>query len=176
MDISLYFTYLKTSKYLSPELFKMTLCRSQCEAWDKEIQSVSCKLKETVHRTDQTQCKRFFRRDSSKTVRGFFVLHFYKVIQLIYFFCIIEMHYYAVHVNIWHHLTCRLKESDLKISLDKPAELARRTEKELFALFQGVDSKYKNKYRSLTFNLKDAKNNASILASTDNNKKILCEA
>lgn len=53
----------------------------------------------------------------------------------------------------------RLKESDLKISLDKPAELARRTEKELFALFQGVDSKYKNKYRSLTFNLKDAKNN-----------------
>ncbi|XP_057207027.1 PHD finger protein 3-like [Triplophysa rosa] len=47
----------------------------------------------------------------------------------------------------------------MKISSDKPAELARRTEKELFALFQGVDSKYKNKYRSLTFNLKDAKNN-----------------
>ncbi|XP_051503284.1 PHD finger protein 3-like isoform X1 [Myxocyprinus asiaticus] len=53
----------------------------------------------------------------------------------------------------------RLKESDLKISLDKPAELARKMEKELFALFQGVDSKYKNKYRSLTFNLRDAKNN-----------------
>ncbi|KAI7805532.1 putative PHD finger protein 3 [Triplophysa rosa] len=51
------------------------------------------------------------------------------------------------------------KDSDMKISSDKPAELARRTEKELFALFQGVDSKYKNKYRSLTFNLKDAKNN-----------------
>lgn len=71
----------------------------------------------------------------------------------------------ALHVNV-----CRLKESDMKISSDKPAELARRTEKELFALFQGVDSKYKNKYRSLTFNLKDAKNNVSILASTDNNK------
>lgn len=49
----------------------------------------------------------------------------------------------------------------MKISTEKPAELARRTEKELFALFQGVDSKYKNKYRSLTFNLKDTKNNVS---------------
>ncbi|KAF5898758.1 PHD finger protein 3-like, partial [Clarias magur] len=53
----------------------------------------------------------------------------------------------------------RLKESDLKVSKEKPAELARGTEKELFALFQGVDSKYKNKYRSLMFNLRDTKNN-----------------
>ncbi|XP_067243062.1 PHD finger protein 3 isoform X3 [Chanodichthys erythropterus] len=65
----------------------------------------------------------------------------------------------SVRDSLEEILLKRLKESDLKISLDKPAELARRTEKELFALFQGVDSKYKNKYRSLTFNLKDAKNN-----------------
>ncbi|KAL1262659.1 hypothetical protein QQF64_005398 [Cirrhinus molitorella] len=65
----------------------------------------------------------------------------------------------SVRDSLEEILLKRLKEADLKISLDKPAELARKTEKELFALFQGVDSKYKNKYRSLTFNLKDAKNN-----------------
>ncbi|XP_039507727.1 PHD finger protein 3 [Pimephales promelas] len=65
----------------------------------------------------------------------------------------------SVRDSLEEILLKRLKESDLKVSSDKPAELARRTEKELFALFQGVDSKYKNKYRSLTFNLKDAKNN-----------------
>uniref|UniRef100_A0AAR2IVB7 PHD finger protein 3 n=1 Tax=Pygocentrus nattereri TaxID=42514 RepID=A0AAR2IVB7_PYGNA len=65
----------------------------------------------------------------------------------------------SVRDSLEEILLKRLKDSDLKISTEKPAELARRTEKELFALFQGVDSKYKNKYRSLTFNLKDTKNN-----------------
>lgn len=65
----------------------------------------------------------------------------------------------SVRDSLEEILLKRSKESDLKISSDRPAEVARRTEKELFALFQGVDSKYKNKYRSLTFNLKDAKNN-----------------
>uniref|UniRef100_A0A671KQ80 PHD finger protein 3-like n=1 Tax=Sinocyclocheilus anshuiensis TaxID=1608454 RepID=A0A671KQ80_9TELE len=65
----------------------------------------------------------------------------------------------SVRDSLEEILLKRLKEADMKISLDKPAELARRTEKELFALFQGVDSKYKNKYRSLTFNLRDSKNN-----------------
>lgn len=65
----------------------------------------------------------------------------------------------SVRDSLEEILLKRLKESDLKVSSDKPAELARRIEKELFALFQGVDSKYKNKYRSLTFNLRDAKNN-----------------
>lgn len=64
----------------------------------------------------------------------------------------------SVRDSLEEILLKRLKEADMKVSLDKPAQLARRTEKELFALFQGVDSKYKNKYRSLTFNLKDAKN------------------
>lgn len=53
----------------------------------------------------------------------------------------------------------------MKISKEKPAELAKGTEKELFALFQGVDSKYKNKYRSLMFNLRDTKNNVRVFFS-----------
>lgn len=57
-----------------------------------------------------------------------------------------------------------MKESDLKISKEKPAELAKGTEKELFALFQGVDGKYKNKYRSLMFNLRDTKNNVRVFS------------
>uniref|UniRef100_A0AAY5EJJ7 PHD finger protein 3 n=1 Tax=Electrophorus electricus TaxID=8005 RepID=A0AAY5EJJ7_ELEEL len=65
----------------------------------------------------------------------------------------------SVRDSLEEILVKRLKESDMKVSSEKPAELAKRTEKELFALFQGVDSKYKNKYRSLTFNLKDTKNN-----------------
>ncbi len=77
-------------------------------------------------------------------------------LSLVYIKCVM------LNCSMFIFLSSRLKEADMKVSLDKPAQLARRTEKELFALFQGVDSKYKNKYRSLTFNLKDAKNKASI--------------
>ncbi|XP_048125059.1 PHD finger protein 3 isoform X3 [Alosa alosa] len=56
-------------------------------------------------------------------------------------------------------LLSRLKDSDLKVSSEKVAEVAKKTEKELYSFFQGTDSKYKSKYRSLTFNLKDTKNN-----------------
>ncbi|XP_064174244.1 PHD finger protein 3-like [Anguilla rostrata] len=53
----------------------------------------------------------------------------------------------------------RLKESNLKVSLERAGSVATKTEKELFAFFRDTDSKYKSKYRSLMFNLKDAKNN-----------------
>ncbi|XP_072247242.1 PHD finger protein 3 isoform X2 [Leuresthes tenuis] len=55
----------------------------------------------------------------------------------------------------------RLKESDLKsdISVERASELAKKTERELFHLYKDTDNKYKNKYRSLMFNLKDTKNN-----------------
>uniref|UniRef100_A0A672IHT5 PHD finger protein 3 n=1 Tax=Salarias fasciatus TaxID=181472 RepID=A0A672IHT5_SALFA len=56
-------------------------------------------------------------------------------------------------------LTQRLKESDLNISVDRATEVAKKTEKELFHLYKDTDNKYKNKYRSLMFNLKDTKNN-----------------
>uniref|UniRef100_A0A8C7WP26 PHD finger protein 3 n=1 Tax=Oryzias sinensis TaxID=183150 RepID=A0A8C7WP26_9TELE len=56
-------------------------------------------------------------------------------------------------------LTQRLKESDLHISVERASEVAKKTERELFHLFKDTDHKYKNKYRSLIFNLKDTKNN-----------------
>ncbi|KAL4640915.1 PHD finger protein 3 isoform X2 [Arapaima gigas] len=53
----------------------------------------------------------------------------------------------------------RLNESDLKVSTERASHVATKTEKELFAFFRDTDSKYKSKYRSLMFNLKDSKNN-----------------
>ncbi|XP_067378953.1 PHD finger protein 3 isoform X2 [Channa argus] len=53
----------------------------------------------------------------------------------------------------------RLKESDLNISVETASEVAKKTERELFHLYKDTDNKYKNKYRSLMFNLKDTKNN-----------------
>lgn len=54
-----------------------------------------------------------------------------------------------------------MKESDLNISVERASEVAKKTEKELFHLYKDTDNKYKNKYRSLMFNLKDTKNNVS---------------
>ncbi|XP_041107613.1 PHD finger protein 3-like [Polyodon spathula] len=55
-------------------------------------------------------------------------------------------------------LSKRLSESNLKISTDRAAKVALKTERELFSFFRDTDTKYKSKYRSLMFNLKDAKN------------------
>ena len=55
----------------------------------------------------------------------------------------------------------RLKESDLKMAVERASEVARKTERELFHLYKDTDSKYKSKYRSLMFNLRDSKNNVS---------------
>lgn len=53
----------------------------------------------------------------------------------------------------------RLTDSNLKIPEEKAAKVATKIEKELFSFFRDTDAKYKNKYRSLMFNLKDPKNN-----------------
>ncbi|XP_057650636.1 PHD finger protein 3 isoform X2 [Chionomys nivalis] len=53
----------------------------------------------------------------------------------------------------------RLTDSNLKVPEEKAAKVATKIEKELFSFFRDTDSKYKNKYRSLMFNLKDPKNN-----------------
>lgn len=55
----------------------------------------------------------------------------------------------------------RLKESELSVSVERACEIAKKTERELFHLYKDTDNKYKNKYRSLMFNLKDTKNNVS---------------
>lgn len=56
----------------------------------------------------------------------------------------------------------RVSDSDdLKMTESEVARLAFAIEKEMFNLCLNTDSKYKNKYRSLMFNLKDPKNKVS---------------
>ncbi|XP_075779806.1 PHD finger protein 3 isoform X2 [Pelodiscus sinensis] len=65
----------------------------------------------------------------------------------------------SVRQSLKEILMKRLTESSLKIPEERAAKVATRIEKELFSFFRDTDSKYKNKYRSLMFNLKDPKNN-----------------
>lgn len=59
-------------------------------------------------------------------------------------------------------LTVRVSDSDdLKMTECEVARLAIAIEKEMFNLCLSTDSKYKNKYRILMFNLKDPKNKVS---------------
>ncbi|XP_051956914.1 death-inducer obliterator 1-like isoform X3 [Xyrauchen texanus] len=53
----------------------------------------------------------------------------------------------------------RVSDSDdLSMSENEVGKLAISIEKEMFSLYMNTDNKYKNKYRSLMFNLKDPKN------------------
>lgn len=61
--------------------------------------------------------------------------------------------------KLWCIPCFRLKESSLNVTVEKASEIAKKTERELFHLYKDTDSKYKNKYRSLMFNLRDTKNN-----------------
>ncbi|KAM6916352.1 PHD finger protein 3 [Xenentodon cancila] len=65
----------------------------------------------------------------------------------------------SVRDSLREILTQRLKDSDLDVMVERASEVAKKTERELFHLFKDTDNKYKNKYRSLMFNLKDTKNN-----------------
>ncbi|NXA52779.1 PHF3 protein, partial [Nothocercus julius] len=65
----------------------------------------------------------------------------------------------SVKQSLKEILMKRLTDSSLKIPEERAAKVATRIEKELFSFFRDTDSKYKNKYRSLMFNLKDPKNN-----------------
>lgn len=56
----------------------------------------------------------------------------------------------------------RVSDSDdLNMTESEVGRLAVAIEKEMFNLCLSTDSKYKNKYRSLMFNLKDPKNKVS---------------
>lgn len=50
--------------------------------------------------------------------------------------------------------------------MEKASYVAKKIESELFHLYKDTDNKYKNKYRSLMFNLKDTKNNVRTLKSS----------
>ncbi|XP_030011653.1 PHD finger protein 3 isoform X2 [Sphaeramia orbicularis] len=65
----------------------------------------------------------------------------------------------SVRDSLKEILTQRLKESNLSVTVERASEVAKKTERELFHLYKDTDNKYKNKYRSLMFNLKDTKNN-----------------
>ncbi|XP_074847194.1 PHD finger protein 3 isoform X2 [Carettochelys insculpta] len=65
----------------------------------------------------------------------------------------------SVRQSLKEILMKRLTDSSLKIPEERAAKVATRIEKELFTFFRDTDAKYKNKYRSLMFNLKDPKNN-----------------
>lgn len=56
-------------------------------------------------------------------------------------------------------LVKRLSESSSKIPEERATKVSAKIEKELFSFYRDTDAKYKNKYRSLMFNLKDPKNN-----------------
>ncbi|XP_054654562.1 PHD finger protein 3 isoform X2 [Dunckerocampus dactyliophorus] len=65
----------------------------------------------------------------------------------------------SVRDSLKEILIQRLKESDLNVPVEKASEVAKKTERELFHMYKDTENKYKNKYRSLMFNLKDTKNN-----------------
>ncbi|XP_065689453.2 PHD finger protein 3 isoform X1 [Patagioenas fasciata] len=65
----------------------------------------------------------------------------------------------SVKQSLKEILMKRLTDSSLKIPEERAGKVATRIERELFSFFRDTDSKYKNKYRSLMFNLKDPKNN-----------------
>lgn len=62
----------------------------------------------------------------------------------------------------------RVSDSDdLSMSESEVGKLAVSIEKEMFNLCMNTDNKYKNKYRSLMFNLKDPKNKVGSLMYND---------
>lgn len=63
-------------------------------------------------------------------------------------------------ICIYNLLLChRVSDSDdLSMSESEVGKLSVSIEKEMFNLYLNTDNKYKNKYRSLMFNLKDPKN------------------
>lgn len=65
-------------------------------------------------------------------------------------------------MNLNSSLCHRASDSDdLSMSESEVGKLAVSIEKEMFNLYMNTDNKYKNKYRSLMFNLKDPKNKVS---------------
>ncbi len=61
--------------------------------------------------------------------------------------------------SLKHALWSRCKEAkDLELDESIVEQVAKEIENSLFSLFQNVGFKYKNKYRTLIYNIKDPKN------------------
>ncbi|XP_018420360.1 PREDICTED: PHD finger protein 3 isoform X2 [Nanorana parkeri] len=65
----------------------------------------------------------------------------------------------SVRQSLKEILLKRLSQSSSKIPEERATKVSAKIEKELFSFYRDTDSKYKNKYRSLMFNLRDPKNN-----------------
>nr|XP_033791241.1 PHD finger protein 3 isoform X2 [Geotrypetes seraphini] len=65
----------------------------------------------------------------------------------------------SVRQSLKEILLKRLSASASKIPEERATKVAAKIERELFSFYRDTDFKYKNKYRSLMFNLKDPKNN-----------------
>ncbi|XP_078069435.1 PHD finger protein 3 isoform X2 [Mustelus asterias] len=67
-----------------------------------------------------------------------------------------------IRQNVRHSLmdilAKRRSESDLKVPEERATKVAAKIERKLFSFYGDTDTKYKSKYRSLMFNLKDPKN------------------
>ncbi|KAL1497120.1 hypothetical protein ABEB36_008130 [Hypothenemus hampei] len=63
-----------------------------------------------------------------------------------------------VQKTIFEQLTVRLKDSEIKLTEDEIKNISTEIEAELYKCFGDTGQKYKNKYRSLIFNIKDPKN------------------
>ncbi|XP_066147349.1 death-inducer obliterator 1 isoform X2 [Euwallacea fornicatus] len=63
-----------------------------------------------------------------------------------------------VQKTVFEQLIVRLKGSEIKLTEDEVKNISIEIEAELFKCFGDIGQKYKNKYRSLIFNIKDAKN------------------
>lgn len=59
------------------------------------------------------------------------------------------------------------EQQDLSISEGEIDKCSHNVEGEMFSFFGDTGHRYKNKYRSLMFNLKDPRNKASYCTSTD---------
>ncbi|XP_050307605.1 death-inducer obliterator 1 isoform X2 [Anthonomus grandis grandis] len=63
-----------------------------------------------------------------------------------------------VQKTVFEQLLVRLKESDIKLTDEEVKNISIEIEAELYKCFGDTGQKYKNKYRSLIFNIKDPKN------------------
>ncbi|XP_076253902.1 protein partner of snf isoform X1 [Rhynchophorus ferrugineus] len=63
-----------------------------------------------------------------------------------------------VQKTVAEQLAVRLKDSDIKLSEEEIKNISVEIEAELYKCFGDTGQKYKNKYRSLIFNIKDSKN------------------
>lgn len=66
-------------------------------------------------------------------------------------------------MNLYVLFCIRARDADdVMLSNNEIKQLALAIEEDLFSCFQDTNAKYKAKYRSLIFNIKDQKNKASL--------------